>query len=106
MEQGSDDDDRQAWFWRHRPKGFAVNEKEHVIYVLEFNRNLIQCRTPVRQTYVVETQRVVVELQHLTVTDTTSDLKHLFEDTQWTVEQPSFVDKTITRRFSFKRSDY
>ena len=30
------DDDRQARFWRHRPDGFAVNEKEHVIYVLEY----------------------------------------------------------------------
>ena len=33
-----DEDDRQARFWRRRPDGFAVNEKEHVIYVLEFKR--------------------------------------------------------------------
>ena len=37
-EQVIDDDDRQARFWRRRPDGFAVNEKEHVIYVLEFKR--------------------------------------------------------------------
>ena len=37
-EQVIDDDDRQARFWRRRPNGFAVNEKEHVIYVLEFKR--------------------------------------------------------------------
>jgi hypothetical protein len=28
-EQEIDDDDRQARFWRRRPDGFAVNEKEH-----------------------------------------------------------------------------
>ena len=27
-----DDEDRQARFWRHRPDGFAVNEKEHDLY--------------------------------------------------------------------------
>ena len=37
-DQVIDEDDRQARFWRHRPDGFAVNEKEHVIYVLEFKR--------------------------------------------------------------------
>ena len=37
-EQVIDDDDRQARFWRRRPDGFAVNEKEHVIYALEFKR--------------------------------------------------------------------
>ncbi len=37
-EQEIDDDDRQARFWRRRPDGFAVNEKDHVIYVLEFKR--------------------------------------------------------------------
>jgi hypothetical protein len=34
-EQELNDDDRQAWFGRRRPDGFAVNEKEHIIYVLE-----------------------------------------------------------------------
>jgi len=33
-----DDEDRQARFWRRRPDGFAVNEKEHEIYILEFKR--------------------------------------------------------------------
>ncbi len=28
-EQELDDEDRQARFWRRRPDGFAVNEKEH-----------------------------------------------------------------------------
>jgi hypothetical protein len=37
-EQELDDEDRQARFWRHRPDGFSVNEKEHIIYVLEFKR--------------------------------------------------------------------
>ena len=62
--------------------GFAVNEKEHVIYVLEFK--------PVSdagERYVTETQRVA-ELQHLAVTQI---LKKLLKNTQWTVEQLSFV---------------
>ena len=41
----------------------------------------------VGERYATETQRVA-ELQHLTVTQ---DLKKLFEDTQWTVEQLSCV---------------
>jgi hypothetical protein len=38
VEHELDDEDRQARFWRHRPDGFTVNEKEHIIYVLEFKR--------------------------------------------------------------------
>ena len=30
-EQEIDDDDRQAQFWRRRPDGFAVNEKELIM---------------------------------------------------------------------------
>jgi hypothetical protein len=37
-EQELNDDDRRARFWRRRPSGFAVNEKEHIIYVLHFER--------------------------------------------------------------------
>ena len=37
-EQEVDDEDRQARFWRCRPDGFAVNDKEHVIYILELKR--------------------------------------------------------------------
>ena len=77
-----DEDDRQARFWRHRPDGFAVNEKEHVIYVLEFKRV-----TDNGEKYVSETQKLA-ETQHLTITQ---GLKRLFKDTQWTVEQLSFV---------------
>ena len=61
-EQEIDDDDRQARFWRRRPDGFAVNEKEHVIYVLEFKR---VADTGVK--YVSETQKLV-EIQHLAIT--------------------------------------
>ena len=81
-EQEIDDDDRQARFWRHRPDGFAVNEKEHVIYVLEFKRV-----TDTGEKYVSETQKLV-ESQHLAMTQ---GLKRLIKDTQWTVEQMSFV---------------
>ena len=35
-EQELDDDDRQTRFWRSRPDAFVVNDKEQVIYVLEF----------------------------------------------------------------------
>jgi hypothetical protein len=38
VEQELDDEDRQARFWRRRPDGFTVNEKEHIIYVLESER--------------------------------------------------------------------
>jgi hypothetical protein len=36
VEQELDDEDRQARFWRYRTDGFVVNEKEHIIYNLEF----------------------------------------------------------------------
>jgi ribonuclease HI len=77
-----DEDDRQARFWRRRPDGFAVNEKEHVIYVLEFKRVADN-----GEKYVSETQKLA-ETQHLAITQ---GLKRLFKDTQWTVEQLSFV---------------
>ncbi len=77
-----DDDDRQARFWRHRPDGFTVNEKEQVIYVLEFKRV-----TDTGEKYVSETQKLA-ETQHLVITQ---GLKRLFKDTQWTVEPMSFV---------------
>ena len=71
-EQEVDDEDRQARFWRCRPDGFAVIEKEHVIYILEFERV-----SDTGEQYVSETQKLV-EIQHLTVTQ---DLKKLFKDT-------------------------
>ncbi len=77
-------EDRQTWFWRRRPDGFAVNEKEHVIYILEFKRvskTAEQCMS--------ETQKLA-EIQQLVVTQR---LKKLFKDTQWTVEQISFVTR-------------
>ncbi len=72
-----DDDDRQERVWRRRPDGFAVNEKEHVIYVLEFKRV-----TDTGEKYVSETQKLE-ETQHLVITQ---GLKRLLKDTQWTVE--------------------
>jgi hypothetical protein len=51
VEQDLDDEDRQARFWRRRPDGFTVNEKEHIIYVLEFKRV-----SDSGQEYVTETQ--------------------------------------------------
>ena len=81
-EQEIDDDDRQSRFWRLRPDGFAVNEKEHVIYVLEF-----KSVTDTGVKYVSETQKLV-EIQHIVITH---GLKRLLKDTQWTVEQLSFV---------------
>jgi hypothetical protein len=81
-EQELDDEDRQARFWRHRPDGFAVNEKEHIIYVLEFKRV-----SDTGHEYVTETQQLP-EAQHLVVTQ---GLQKLFKDTQWTVTQLSFV---------------
>ena len=57
-------------------------EKEHVIYVLEFKRV-----TDTGEKYVSETQKLA-ETQHLVITQ---GLKRLFKDTQWTVEQLSFV---------------
>jgi hypothetical protein len=82
VEQDLDDEDRQARFWRRRPDGFAVNEQEHIIYVLEFKRV-----SDAGQEYVTETQQLA-EAQHLAVTQ---GLQKLFKDTQWTVEQLSFV---------------
>ena len=66
-EQVIDDDDRQARFWRRRPNGFAVNEKEHVIYVLEFKRV-----TDTGEKYVSETQKLA-ETQHLVITQGLKD---------------------------------
>jgi hypothetical protein len=48
-------------FWRRRPDGFTVNEKEDIIYVLEFKRV-----SDTGERYVSETQKLV-EIQHLTV---------------------------------------
>ena len=81
-EQELDDEDRQTRFWRRRPDGFAVNEKEHIIYVLEFKRV-----SDAGHEYVAETQKLA-EAQHLAVTQ---GLQKLFKDTQWTVAQLSFV---------------
>ena len=67
------DEDRQARFWRRRPDGFAVNEKEHIIYILEFKRV-----SDKGEKYVSETQKLA-EIQHLAVTQ---GLKKLFKDTQ------------------------
>ena len=84
-EQEVDDEDKQVRFWRRRPDGFAVNEKEphDVIYVLEFKRI-----SDASDQYVAETQKLA-ETQHLAVTQ---GLKSLFKGTQWTVEQLSFVE--------------
>jgi hypothetical protein len=81
-EQEADDEDIQARFWRRRPDGFAVNEKKHVIYVLEFKR-----ASDAGDQYVAETQKLA-ETQHLAVTQ---GLMSLFKGTQRTVEQLSFV---------------
>ncbi len=61
-EQEEDDEDKQSRFWSRRPDGFGVNEKDHVIYVLEFKRV-----SDASDQYVVETQRLA-ETQHLPVT--------------------------------------
>ncbi len=79
MEQELEGEDRQARFWRHRPDGFTVNKKKHVFYVLEFKRV-----SDTGQEYMSETQQLP-EPQHLVVT------QDLFKDTQWTVDQLSFV---------------
>ncbi len=73
VEQDLDDEDRQARFWRRRPDGFFVNEKEHIIYVLEFKRV-----SDTGQEYVTETQQLT-EDQHLVITQ---GLQKLFKDTQ------------------------
>jgi hypothetical protein len=77
VEQDLDDEDRQVRFWRHRPDGFTVNEKERIIYVLEFKRV-----SETGQRNVSETQKLA-EDHHLAVTQ---DLKKPLKDTQWTVE--------------------
>jgi hypothetical protein len=81
-EQELDDEDRQSRFGRRRPDGFTVNEKEHIIYILEFKRV-----SDTGHEYVTETQQLG-EDQHLAVTQ---DLQKLFKGTQWTVSQLSFV---------------
>jgi hypothetical protein len=58
VEQELDDEDRQARFWRRRPDGFTVNEKEHILYVLEFKRV-----SDTGQEYVTETHQLA-ETQH------------------------------------------
>jgi hypothetical protein len=60
-EQEVDDEDKQGRFWRRRPDRFAVNEKDHVIYILEFKRV-----SDTSEEYVSETQKLA-EIQHLTV---------------------------------------
>jgi hypothetical protein len=70
VEQKTDDDDRQARFNKFRDAhGFAVNENEHLIYVLEFKRV-----SDIGETYVAETQRMT-ELQHLAVTQAPEPLE-------------------------------
>ena len=39
-------------FWRRRPDVFSVNEKDHIIYLLEFKRV-----SDTDERYVAETQR-------------------------------------------------
>ena len=54
------------------------------IYILEFKRG-----ADTGEKYVSETQKLeLAEIQHLAITQ---GLKGLFKDTQWTVEQLSFV---------------
>ena len=60
-DQELDDEDRQERFWRRRPDGFTVNEKEHVIYILEVKRV-----EDTGEKYVSETQKLV-EIQHLSI---------------------------------------
>jgi hypothetical protein len=38
VEQELDVEDRQVRFWRRRPDGFTVSEKDRVIYIVEFKR--------------------------------------------------------------------
>ena len=45
-DQELDDEDRQTRFWRLRSDGFTVNEKEHVICILEFKRVRSTCPRP------------------------------------------------------------
>ncbi len=53
VEPELDDEDRQSRFWRLRPDGFTVNEKENVIYILEFKRTV-----DTAEKYVSETQKL------------------------------------------------
>jgi hypothetical protein len=69
-------------FWRRRPDGFSVNEKEHIIYVLELKRV-----SDTGEKYVSKTQKLA-EIQHLAGTQ---GFNFFLKDTQWTVEQLSFV---------------
>jgi hypothetical protein len=106
VEQELDDEDRQARFWRCRPDGFTVNEKEHIIYVLELKRV-----SDAGQKYVTETQQLA-EAQHLIVTQ---GLQKLFKDTQSTFEQMSFVTRhksvsvsichDLLSKFSIRKED-
>ena len=73
VEEQEDDEDRQARFWRCRPDGFAVNETEHVISILEFKGIRHGCHS---EQYVSETQKLA-EIQHLPVTQ---GLKKLFKN--------------------------
>jgi hypothetical protein len=66
--QALDDEDRQVRVWRRRPDGFTVNEKEHIIYVLEFKRV-----SDTGQEYVSETQKLA-EAQHLAVNARTEEI--------------------------------
>ena len=61
-EQELKDDDGQTRFWRRRPDGFSVNEKEHIIYVLKFKMS-----SDAGEGYVTKTQRVAIH-QQLAVT--------------------------------------
>ena len=82
VEPELEDDDRQARFWRRRPDGFAVKEKEHMVCILEFKGV-----SNTGEKCVIETQKLA-EIQQLAVTQ---GLEKRFTDTQWTVEQLSFV---------------
>ncbi len=45
VEQVLDNEDRHARFWRHRPDGFAVDEKEHIIYFLQLKESSTRVRS-------------------------------------------------------------
>ena len=61
---------------------FSVNEKDHIIYVLEFKRV-----SDADERYVAETQRAAL-CYYFAVTQGLK--KKLFKDAQWTVEQLSW----------------
>ena len=54
------------------PETLGVNEKEHIIYILEFKRV-----TDTGEKYVSQTQKLE-EIQHLAITQ---DLEKMFKDT-------------------------